>query len=522
MTLRRQKRDRKFSLMTGPFGWPNQHRALCLIVFGSFVARLLLANSTSLWYDDLLSIVMYGTSHATLGAAIATLAEQSATPPLYHVVLFEWMRIFGDSELATRTLSNLYIAGATVCLYALAFKLFGRRVAIASALIFAFSYAAMYFANEVRAYAQSLFLVTLSSLLLLRWIERLDAMQPWSNFFAGRGLALFLCNVALLLTHYSNLSFVIVQALFVAVVLSRQARPTSAVSLGKTAAFYVSQIAAAFAIWGPVALNTGKRFQENAKFAIQGLPTKNPLTVLMNFVVTPNFNLPSILYVILFLLLAVVLAKVAIRDRKRSSTTTPLNTYFVFYLVAWAILPSIGIYFLYFLSGAERYQIRYFAFCFPPFCILLVLAVEQLVESLNVAGRALRVSVSRYYLRNAMLYALVFCAIFALPGAYKAATNNQEPFRDVARSIITLVEGDKDTSFAIYEAAHRSQPMLNYYMKRFSKKVRADGTFRKKRRANRTRRSGEIRKGDCSKGLPDRRLSAPRHKRIPEFNAAPR
>ena len=110
VTLRRQKRDRKFSLMTGPFGSPNQHRALCLIVFGSFVARLLLANSTSLWYDDLLSIVMYGTSHATLSAAIATLAEQSATPPLYHVVLFEWMRIFGDSELATRTLSNLYIA----------------------------------------------------------------------------------------------------------------------------------------------------------------------------------------------------------------------------------------------------------------------------------------------------------------------------------------------------------------------------------------------------------------------------
>jgi uncharacterized membrane protein len=468
--------DGRLRFVTGPFRWLAQHRALCLIVFCSFAARLPFASLTSLWYDDFLSIIMYGTNHATLGAALRELAEQSAHPPLYHVVLFEWMRIFGDTELATRTLSNLYIAGATVCLYALAFELFGRRVAIASVLIFAFSYTATFYANEVRSYAQSLFLVTLSSLLLLRWIEQLDATQPWRCFFTGRGLALFLCNGALLLTHYSNLSFVVVQALFAGVVLWHRARPTDAASLVKTAVFYLSQVATAFAIWGPFALATGKRFQGNAEFAIQRLPTKSPLRVLMNFVIKPNFNLPAILYVILLVLLCAVLAKVVSRYWKRS-TGAPLNAYFLFYLVAWAILPSIVIYLCYFISRAERYEPRYFAFCFPPFCILLVLAVEQLVESLNAAGRMLRLSVSRHYLRNATLYALVFCAVFALPGAYDAATTNKRPFRDIARAIVMLVEGDKDSSFAIYEATNRSPPMLNYYMKQFSKTVRVDGTF---------------------------------------------
>jgi len=460
----------------GSFRWLAQHGALCLIVFCSFAARLPLASLGSLWYDDFLSIVMYGTNHVTLGAALVELAEQSAHPPLYHIVLFEWMRIFGDSELATRTLSNLHIAGATVCLYALAFKLFGRRVAIASSLIFAFSYTAIFFANEVRSYAQSLFLVTLSSLLLLRWIEGLDRTQPWRCFFTGKGLALLLCNGALLLTHYSNLSFVVAQVLFAGVVLCHRARPAGATSLVKIAVFYLSQIAAAFAIWGPVALATGKRFQGKAEFAIQGLPTKSPLSVLMNFVIKPNFNLPAMLYVILLVLLGIVLAKVISRYWKRSMGA-PLNACFLFYLVAWAILPSVGIYLLYFLSGAERYEMRYFVFCFPPFCILLVLAVEQLVESLNAAGRTLRLSVNRHYLRNATLYALVFCALFALPGAYHAATMNKGPFRDIARAIVMLVEGDKDSSFAIYEAANHSQPMLNYYMKQFSKTVRVDGTL---------------------------------------------
>ena len=97
-----------------------------------------------------------------------------------HPVLLEEQ--FGDGETATRTLSNLYIAGATLCLYLLAFRLFGRRVAIATALLFAFSYTATYYGLEVRSYPQSLFLVTLSSLLLWRWLDRTRLRHPGGRY----------------------------------------------------------------------------------------------------------------------------------------------------------------------------------------------------------------------------------------------------------------------------------------------------------------------------------------------------
>ena len=189
--------------------WLTQHQVLCVILVGSFVARLLLADLKPYWYDEILSVAIYGTNNATLSAALKTLAEHSAHPPLYHAILFYWMKIFGDGEVATRTLSNIYVTGATFCLYVLAFRLFGRRVAVASTLLFAFSYTAIYFGQEVRSYAQSLFLVTLSSLLLLRWLERVNGPLVWQSFRASPAVALTACNSALLLTHYSNALFVV-------------------------------------------------------------------------------------------------------------------------------------------------------------------------------------------------------------------------------------------------------------------------------------------------------------------------
>ena len=91
---------------------------------------MLLAGWNSYWFDEILSVARYGTDNDTIVSALKTLAQHSSHPPLYHIILFFWMKLFGDAEIATRTLSNLYVTGATLCLYILALKLFGRRVAI--------------------------------------------------------------------------------------------------------------------------------------------------------------------------------------------------------------------------------------------------------------------------------------------------------------------------------------------------------------------------------------------------------
>lgn len=454
--------------------WLAQHQVLCAILLCAFIARLFLAELKPYWYDELLSVTVYGSSHDTLSGALEELAKRSAHPPLYHAILYYWMQVFGTGEAATRTLSNIYVTGATFCLYVLALRLFGRRVAIASTLLFAFSYTAIYFGHEVRSYGQSLFLATLSSLLLWRWLEHAGGTLNWRDLFTGRAVGLMLCNIALLLTHYSNALFVIVQALFVGcyVVYGSTAGARLA-ALGKAAAFYATQFLVSLAIWGPVALSTQRRFAEETKYSVQGLPAHSPPVIFLESVVRPSFDVPLVILALIAILLAIVLYNSARHRFLRGDKKVPLNQYFLFYLAAWATVPCVLVYLFYFAGGWERYVSRYLSIAVPPFTLLLVLSLEQAVK---LAGASVR----RHYLRNAMLYAILACAVFALPGAYQAAKDPQSLYRDIARAIVTTVEQDPQSSFAIFDAARRRESLLDFYLKRLStmRPVRVDGTFR--------------------------------------------
>jgi uncharacterized membrane protein len=462
--------------------WAAQHQILCLILFTSFVARLFIADWKSYWYDEILSVGIYGVDNATLGEALGKLAERSAHPPLFHVILYYWMKLFGDGEAATRTLSNLYIAGATLCLYLLAFRLFGRRVAIAAALLFAFSGTAFFFGLEVRSYAQSLFLVTLSALLLWRWLDRAEGPLTWRDLFVGRA-ALLVCNIALLLTHYSNALFLIVQLLFVGfyAVHSRRFGETWR-ALAKLAAFYATQFAVFIAIWGPVALSTERRFARREQFSLEGLPSFSPPHIFLDSVVRPSFNLSLIVIVAVLACLALVLLRRARRYFLRAGATPPLNQYFLLYLAAWTGGPAFLVWLGYLFAGWERYNARYFAICIPPFVILLVLALEQFVELVALATRKLQGSIRRHYVHNALLYALVACAIFSVPGAHQASEQQKGRYRDIARAIVQLVEQDPESRFAIFEGApRRKEAPLEFYLKRLSKQggLRVDAIVRK-------------------------------------------
>jgi hypothetical protein len=68
------------------------------------------------------------------------------------------------------------------------------------------------------------------------------------------------------------------------------------------------------------------------------------------------------------------------------------------------------------------------------------------------------------------------CAVFALPGGYLAATERTDPYREIAQSIITQVEADPGSRYAVYETVFcRRKSFLDYYMRRFSPRLRVDG-----------------------------------------------
>ena len=167
-------------------GWVGAHPEITLILVLSFIARFFLADWNSYWYDELVSVKLLGIDQHSALDVIRSMVTGDRHPPLYQVVLFYWMRVFGNSELATRMLSTLFITLAALMLYLLAYDLYGKRVAIASALFFNFSNIAVYYSLESRNFAQAIFLSTLSAYVLHRYLQSTGGEFSWKNMFLNR------------------------------------------------------------------------------------------------------------------------------------------------------------------------------------------------------------------------------------------------------------------------------------------------------------------------------------------------
>ena len=226
--------------------------------------RLFLANTNSYWLDEIYSVMIFGIENKT-GAEALERISHDVQPPLHQIILYYWMVLFGDGEVVTRTLSNLYVTGATLCLYILTLELYGPRVAIATALIFSLMYIPIYYALETRCYAQVLFLVSLSSLLLYYFLCRLPERPNWGALLRdGRLYALVLVNFALALTHYYTVFFLGAQGIFLLAYLLVRGRGRDLVSTAAKGALIASMpLVLVLISWGPVMAGSTGTLSQN-------------------------------------------------------------------------------------------------------------------------------------------------------------------------------------------------------------------------------------------------------------------
>jgi mannosyltransferase len=103
----------------------------------------------SLWSDEGNSVAL---AQATLGE-IVTRTALDIHPPLYYWLLHGWMRLFGESEIAVRSLSVVAGVLLVVVIYRLGTRLFDARVGLLAAFIAAVSPFQIYYAQETRMYA---------------------------------------------------------------------------------------------------------------------------------------------------------------------------------------------------------------------------------------------------------------------------------------------------------------------------------------------------------------------------------
>src|SRR3954452_20269392 len=163
---------------------------LASIAVAGAVLRFATLSTQSFWLDEAIAI---NSARLDIGGMIDSLARTEGNPPFYFLLLDGWMRVFGDSEAAIRSLSAL-IGTATILLgFEIGCRLATARVGLVLAALVAVNPLLVWFSQEARPYA---LLVLLSGASFLFFAEALE--RPTGKLLAGWAIASGLAFA----THY--------------------------------------------------------------------------------------------------------------------------------------------------------------------------------------------------------------------------------------------------------------------------------------------------------------------------------
>lgn len=153
----------------------------------------------SVWRDEAFSIL---TAQQPISSFAGKLTFE---PPVYYTLLHFWMKAFGTSELATRSLSLLGVALAAVIVVIWAEKLFKKHwLSWLMPILFFFNPMLLYYAFEVRAYGWYIFFATAA---IYAYSEK-----KWPMYVAAAVLGFYTHTFMILLpavsaVHYAIFNF---------------------------------------------------------------------------------------------------------------------------------------------------------------------------------------------------------------------------------------------------------------------------------------------------------------------------
>ncbi len=182
--------------------------ALALIILIALCLRAYRLDGQSLWADE-------GNSAALAARSLATITRDAAHdihPPLYYYMLHLWVRIFGDSEIALRSLSAFAGTALVFVTYLLGAELFNRRVALIASFLAAMSPLQIHYSQETRMYILASLWSGVAVLFFLRFVKSWGAVglgrQARANAAASRARKVLYVSLyvvfttAALYTHY--------------------------------------------------------------------------------------------------------------------------------------------------------------------------------------------------------------------------------------------------------------------------------------------------------------------------------
>ncbi len=153
------------------FPFINKHKFK--IAFGVFVAYLCMSlykiGDQGLWGDECFSIDL---GSRTIRYIIDYSLYKDTNPPLYLIIVHYWCGLFGDSEVAIRSLSAVATSAGCAAFFLFALRFFNWQTAIFGVLFFFCSNELYYYSEEGRTYGLIVLFCILSNYVFMSLVQK--------------------------------------------------------------------------------------------------------------------------------------------------------------------------------------------------------------------------------------------------------------------------------------------------------------------------------------------------------------
>ena len=159
---------------------------LILIVLLGAVLRLYQLGTESIWWDEAWTIYAVSQPFASMLSIVA----RDVHPPLYFVILYPVVHLFGTSEAVMRLPAAIFGIMTIPLIYVVGTYFFSQREGLISAFLLSISVHHIYYSQEARMYT----LVVLLSLLSVYFFYRAykeDSVHMWVGFIVFSTLSIY-------------------------------------------------------------------------------------------------------------------------------------------------------------------------------------------------------------------------------------------------------------------------------------------------------------------------------------------
>lgn len=332
-----------------------------LVISGlALFLRLILLGQDSFWGDEILTVRRAQLTWENFWDLILNRGGLPAMT-LYYLMMRFWV-LLGDSEFTVRLLSVVFAVATVPLFYLLGKRLFDAKIGLIAALLLAVNAFHIQYSQEARSYTLLVLLVTLSSLFLVRAIQRPSwgnwagyvlpsALAVYSHWFALLAIAAQLSSLVFLPKRELPWRWLIISGIALSIALT----PIGASVSGEVVDFIVAP-------------------GEDERVFTHAAVAETSWHRVHNFAVDMTGKGGNLLLIV-YLIPVVVSSVTAVR--KWMSTGTSFESWKYALLLSWLIFP-IAVTIGYSLLVEPAFVDRYLTICLPPLVMLASVGVYQI------------------------------------------------------------------------------------------------------------------------------------------------